>query len=272
MELTKMKVWDRENKRLILPKEMNTENPDLYIMIPCLGNYSGVDIYEYDIIKIFEDAKYGDYIWFIKYNEEAFGFADQRDDFESYSDIEDMSDNILESLMDKRQHPLPNIFGLYLGLDENDQHDKNTKERLERFYPDLFCYEKKYHTKDEWIDYEIAQTPSARKDVIQFIAEVSFHCKATTAIYELFQQGYCYYFALMLKDAFGGEMMWHKFHSHIVWQDENGVCYDSMGVFEDYDKDDIVPLSEIDIEAEKLGRLEDSGLETFRHRIFKEEE
>lgn len=114
-------------------------------------------------------------------------------------------------------------------------------------------------TKDAWIKWYEVNRPECRQDVITFIANILFHNPKdlSDSIYNLFACGYCYYFALMLKDAFGGEICWHVGHSHIVWRDENFVCYDIGGIFEDYGDDEVVPIS----------ALTDAELESFRHRF-----
>lgn len=104
-------------------------------------------------------------------------------------------------------------------------------------------------TKNRWIKHTCKKFPSARRDVITFIANILYHSEQIPlnidVICNLFGNGYCYYFALMLKDAFGGEIRWHKKYGHIVWYDENEICYDIAGVFTDYRDGDIVPLSEL---------------------------
>ena len=51
------------------------------------------------------------------------------------------------------------------------------------------------------------------------------------AVYELFSSGYCYYFAVLLKEAFGrGEVSWCAPYGHICWVDENGTPYDIYGI------------------------------------------
>lgn len=46
-----------------------------------------------------------------------------------------------------------------------------------------------------------------------------------------FTQGYCYYFATMLKTAFpGGEICWNG-HAHFIYL-LNGVPYDILGIYE----------------------------------------
>lgn len=60
----------------------------------------------------------------------------------------------------------------------------------------------------------------------------------------LFCAGYCYYFANMLKTAFGGQMCWAQDRGHIVWVDlpegatfdelQNACAYDITGIYDDY--------------------------------------
>ena len=123
----------------------------------------------------------------------------------------------------------------------------------------------------EWFNSQIEHYPGARKDVLHFIGKL-VSCRSdefsnsSRVIEKLFASGYCYYFALMLKQNFGGSVVWHYQHSHILWIDENDIVYDVYGVFEDYDLDDIVPV-------ELLG---EKGLNSFLHleteyKITKEE-
>lgn len=111
--------------------------------------------------------------------------------------------------------------------------------------------------KQEWIDFYITKYKGCRKDVIEFIADILYHSNPDESeeVRLLFSAGYCYYFAKMLQDAFGGEVCWHRGYGHIVWKDETDCCYDINGVFDDYYENDIVSLSE-------LGQ----DLENFRHR------
>lgn len=61
----------------------------------------------------------------------------------------------------------------------------------------------------------------------------------------LFSAGYCYYFASMLKTAFGGQLCWAQDRGHIVWADIQEGCtfdelqkacaYDISGIFDDYE-------------------------------------
>lgn len=112
--------------------------------------------------------------------------------------------------------------------------------------------------RNKWITQHQKKFPSARADVLGFIWDVNY-AQGTAGegiINSLFSAGYCYYFARMLQDAFGGDLYWHKGHSHIVWGDgENPIYYDIYGVFYDYEEGDIVDY-----------RLLGETLESFRHR------
>lgn len=94
--------------------------------------------------------------------------------------------------------------------------------------------------KDEWIKaYTTGRFKEADKQVIQFIADFIFqndeNGEPTGVISHVFSAGYCYYFANMLKIAFGrGEVCWSEGRSHIVWVDTNNIAYDVYGVYEDY--------------------------------------
>lgn len=85
--------------------------------------------------------------------------------------------------------------------------------------------------------------------VIKFIDEISGFPSRDGNIRDqidhLFCAGYCYYFANMLKVAFGGQICWVQDRGHIVWVDvpegsdldelQNTCAYDITGVYEDYD-------------------------------------
>lgn len=116
---------------------------------------------------------------------------------------------------------------------------------------------------EEWVNTQLNTFKGSSKDVLEFIANILYQQgdENSETIRFLFHAGYCYYFAKMLEDAFGGEASWHKGFSHIVWKDTRegegqNIFYDIEGVFYDYNDDsDFVPL-------ETLG----SSLESFRHR------
>jgi hypothetical protein len=105
--------------------------------------------------------------------------------------------------------------------------------------------------KEEWIEaWTSGKWKSTRREVIEFIANVLYHNSIdNSSIYQLFACGYCYYFAVILKDAFKrGEVCWHKGYSHIVWVDDDDTAYDIGGVFYDYGEGDLIPLSEAGID------------------------
>lgn len=100
--------------------------------------------------------------------------------------------------------------------------------------------------------------PGVREDAIQFIADMLWHSgnEGTEPIYNLFGNGYCYHFAVILRDIFGGQVVWHKNVSHILWYDGVKWCYDIGGVFEDISPSEMVPIDQMNNE----------DLELFRHK------
>lgn len=89
-----------------------------------------------------------------------------------------------------------------------------------------------------FIDENMKFFPNANKNVLQFIADFLYHGvpdlsleDSAESIRSTFRAGYCYYFAIILKEAFGrGHICWAAPFSHIVWVDINGVPYDIEGV------------------------------------------
>ena len=74
----------------------------------------------------------------------------------------------------------------------------------------------------------IAGKDVADKEVLTFIDDF---LENNDIIRKKFRAGYCYYFAVMLKDAFQrGEICWCAPYGHICWVDDNGVPYDISGV------------------------------------------
>lgn len=99
----------------------------------------------------------------------------------------------------------------------------------------------------------------ADKEVLEFIARFLYQEGEENAetIRHLFRAGYCYYFALMLKEAFGrGQLCIAAPIGHIVWVDgdwKTGIPYDIEGV-NTSDCEMYIPI-------EELG----SGLDSFMH-------
>lgn len=100
--------------------------------------------------------------------------------------------------------------------------------------------------KEKWIEnFTTGKFAQCDKNVITFIANVLFHTTHPEIIEELFGNGYCYYFAKMLKDAFErGKICWHRNYGHIVWMDTDDTAYDIHGPFYDYNDDDLLPAEQ----------------------------
>lgn len=114
---------------------------------------------------------------------------------------------------------------------------------------------------DMWFDEQSKRVERAGlsidKKLMRFIFDVWTHGgvgeDASEIIRKLFHDGYCYYFALMLRDAFpGGFMSWTKPFGHIVYVYDD-VPYDIEGVY--FGEGDTVDYN-------ALG----DTLEAFRHR------
>lgn len=72
------------------------------------------------------------------------------------------------------------------------------------------------------------------KTVLLFIVDVLAAVpkkESEDIIYTFFHSGYCYYFAVMLKEAFQrGQVCWCAPYGHMCWLDDNGVAYDIGGI------------------------------------------
>lgn len=102
----------------------------------------------------------------------------------------------------------------------------------------------------------ISRKDAADKEVLTFIDDF---LENSDIIWKKFRAGYCYYFAVMLKDAFQrGEICWCAPYGHICWLDDNGVPYDIEGVC-DSECDFYIPVSYIS-----------EGLADFKHVPRKE--
>lgn len=99
----------------------------------------------------------------------------------------------------------------------------------------------------DWVEKQLEQFPGSDRDVLTFIDNVANHCgvDSVPVIENLFACGYCYYFALMLKDAFGRGTICNTGRGHIVWLDGtdryNDIAYDIHGVDADYEV--LIPVS-----------------------------
>lgn len=107
--------------------------------------------------------------------------------------------------------------------------DVYTKQEIDKIINEI-----EYSEKDHFVyNDQLKLYPDADSQVLFFIADILFHSGGINAetIRSLFHNGYCYYFANMLKLAFNrGEVCWAAPYGHIVWRDEDGICYDIEGV------------------------------------------
>ena len=89
------------------------------------------------------------------------------------------------------------------------------------------------------------------------VATYNFEEDSIDSLYDVFENGYCYYFANILNLAFPalGRVVWIRNRGHIVWQSNfSGICYDISGIYVDYKDGDLV-------EVGRLGNL----LKDFQH-------
>lgn len=93
---------------------------------------------------------------------------------------------------------------------------------------------------------------NANPEILEFISNMQEFCKTTqelNCIISLFTQKYCYYFALMLKDAFGGELMVDTKFYHVVCV-INNTAYDINGIYEKNNINNLLPIKELREAAE----------------------
>ena len=86
---------------------------------------------------------------------------------------------------------------------------------------------------DEIVQDQLNRYPGSNAQVLYFIFDMQYRdvINESDVIRQLFHNGYCYYFANMLKIAFNrGEVCWAAPYGHFVWQDNDGICYDIEGV------------------------------------------
>ena len=126
---------------------------------------------------------------------------------------------------------------------------KNDRER-QKAIVDSWLAEKEAFVNDQY-----TRNPNANPQVIYFIADILYHnISGCEVVRSLFHDGYCLYFAEMLKTAFNrGTVCWAAPFGHFVWKDDNDVCYDIEGVTIS-EADYFIPIS-------FLGR----AIDDFRH-------
>lgn len=97
--------------------------------------------------------------------------------------------------------------------------------------------------------------------VLSFIGDIhdtSAYDSEEDSLYNVFENGYCYYFANILNLAFPniGRVVWVRPCGHIVWQSlATEICYDISGIYLDYETtDNLIPV-------DRMGQL----LKDFKH-------
>lgn len=113
---------------------------------------------------------------------------------------------------------------------------------------------------EKFVNNALKYTSKGDKNILRFIGKILYHSGVENlqVIYDLFIQGYCYYFAKMLEDAFpGGEICQAYPYGHIVYV-YDGIPYDINGIC-DYDvsDEDFIPISKININDFKHNKKED---------------
>lgn len=124
--------------------------------------------------------------------------------------------------------------------------------------------------KKEWEKQRVEM--GGDRTVIQFISDILFHGAigitaedAVESVRSLFETGYCYYMAKMLKDAFpGGQICLCYPYGHIVYAYE-GVAYDINGV-SDAEYEMCIPLTALGVAVNDFRHI--PGME---YNISKEE-
>lgn len=104
--------------------------------------------------------------------------------------------------------------------------------------------------KERFIKQELENYPGSDETIIRFIYNFRYFCgkEGVDCVQNIFRNGYCYYFALMLKDAFKkGEMCLASPFGHIVYV-QDGIPYDIDGVY-DGEAIEFVPVDKIDLEG-----------------------
>lgn len=119
-----------------------------------------------------------------------------------------------------------------------------------------------------FVERTLEKYPQARRDVLTFISAVGAYAYAEdtekhfrTSIETLFGDGFCYYFALMLHDAFGGTIVWHNDFAHVLWMDENKIVYDIYGVYDGDIPENFTPFEKIEKDYPEMA-------ESFKHRTI----
>lgn len=106
--------------------------------------------------------------------------------------------------------------------------------------------------KEYWLKEWVSCYPNADTRVLDFILTFLYHSSPTLnptdaceAKRYTFRSGYCYYFALILKDAFQRGQICHAYpYGHIVWVDTDGMPYDVECVYVG-EAEEFIPIEKI---------------------------
>lgn len=121
-------------------------------------------------------------------------------------------------------------------------------------------------SKTQWVKSQLEicdRNKSVRKDVLLFIFSILYgyfgENRRNTAVLTVFTHGYCYYFAKMLEDAFGGTVCYVEGFDHIVWKDEFENLYDAGGIF---------ATNEYKFETIPLCNMPEDFVNSYKHNNF----
>lgn len=87
-------------------------------------------------------------------------------------------------------------------------------------------------TGNDWLYDQLRKHPGASEKVLSFIRDFreAGRTKSSEKVLERqFLNGYCYYFGIMLQDAFGGKLYLLRSKSHVIWSPDGSFFYDVSG-------------------------------------------
>lgn len=106
--------------------------------------------------------------------------------------------------------------------------------------------------RSKWVKSQMDTYTGINEDVINFIADIRYKSEdgcSINAIVDLFRNGYCYYFAIILQTAFGrGTICYSYDNGHIIWVDDDNAsfalrtAYDIEGTYTDYNTNCLIPM------------------------------
>ena len=107
----------------------------------------------------------------------------------------------------------------------NKKHREKKEEDIDNLIKDevpFFISRVYFHTVHKGL--------SKIEKVLSILFPIGYMNHHNRIISNLFHGGYCWHFAHMLQESFGrGTVCWGAPHSHFVWQDVDGKCWDIYG-------------------------------------------